>query len=161
MAWPLVLERIPDAELWIVGGGDAADELKNLASAGAAAGHIRFFGPVSEEEKQSLLRKSRCLVLPSRGEGFGLVYLEAMRLGRPCLASIHDAGQEVIDPPESGLAVDPGDMAALAEAVTELLSANEHWQRWSANAKRRYEADFTALDFQRRLAEVVLQAQAQ
>jgi phosphatidylinositol alpha-1,6-mannosyltransferase len=157
-AWPLVLQSISDAELWIVGGGDAESNLKSLASVGAASGKIRFFGAVSEEKKQDLLRQSRCLVLPSRGEGFGLVYLEAMRLGRPCLSSVHDAGQEVIGPPESGLAVEPGNQQALADAVRQLLGADCRWQTWSSNAKRRYEAEFTAAHFQRRLAEAMLEA---
>jgi phosphatidylinositol alpha-1,6-mannosyltransferase len=156
-AWPLVIDRIPDAELWIVGDGNAAADLKSLASAGSASAQIRFFGPVSEEEKQRLLRQSRCLVLPSRGEGFGLVYLEAMRLGRPCLSSVHDAGQEVIAPPQSGLAVEPGDAHALAEAVAELLKPDCRWQQWSANAKCRYEAEFTAAHFQQRLADALIE----
>lgn len=157
-AWPLVLQSISDAELWIVGGGDAESNLKGLASVGTASGKIRFFGAVSEEKKQDLLRQSRCLVLPSRGEGFGLVYLEAMRLGRPCLSSVHDAGQEVIAPPESGLAVEPGNQQALADAVRQLLGADCKWQTWSSDAKRRYEAEFTAAHFQRRLAEALLEA---
>jgi phosphatidylinositol alpha-1,6-mannosyltransferase len=157
-AWPMVLKSLSDAELWIVGGGDAAGDLKNLAAGGAAAGQIRFFGAVSEEKKQDLLRLSRCLVLPSRGEGFGLVYLEAMRLGRPCLSSVHDAGQEVIFPPESGLATDPGNQTALADAVVQLLGSGCRWQSWSSNAKRRYEAEFTAAHFQRRLADAVIEA---
>jgi len=156
-AWPAVIERVAAAELWIVGGGDAVNDLKALASAGPAAGRIRFFGPVSEERKQTLLRQSRCLVLPSRGEGFGLVYLEAMRLGRPCLSSIYDAGQEVIAPPHSGLAVEPGNPRALGEAVAALLSADGNWQQWSAGAKRRYDSEFTAAHFQQRLADAVLE----
>ncbi len=154
-AWPLVLQSVSHAELWIVGGGDAENNLKRLAASGSASGQIRFFGAVSEEEKQRLLRQSRCLVLPSRGEGFGLVYLEAMRLGRPCLSSVHDAGQEVISPPESGIAVEPGDQNALAEAVLQLLGTDCVWQTWSSNAKRRYEAEFTAAHFQRRFADAV------
>jgi glycosyltransferase involved in cell wall biosynthesis len=159
-AWPLVLKCVSDAELWIVGGGDGEGDLRNMASAGTASGQIRFFGAVSEQEKQNLLRQSRCLVLPSRGEGFGLVYLEAMRLGRPCLSSVHDAGREVIAPPESGIAVEPGNARALAEGVAELLSADRKWQQWSDNAKRRYENEFTAAHFQRRLADAVLEADA-
>src|SRR5580704_2284364 len=156
-AWPLVMDQIPDAELWIVGDGDAAGNLKSLASAGTASARIRFFGPVSEEEKQRLLRQSRCLVLPSRGEGFGLVYLEAMRLGRPCLSSVHDAGQEVIEPPRSGLAVEPGNARALADAVAALLKPDCRWQQWFANAKCRYEAEFTAAHLQQRLADALLE----
>lgn len=150
-AWPLVLKRVSGAELWIVGGGDAAGDLRGLASAGAASGQIRFFGAVSEDQKQNLLRQSRCMVLPSRGEGFGLVYLEAMRLGRPCLSSVHDAGQEVIGPPQAGIAIDPGDTEALAAALIRLLTPGQEWQQWSAEAQSRYESTFTAAHFQSRL----------
>jgi len=156
-AWPLVLKSFSDAELWIVGGGDAESKLKSLASAGAASGRIRFFGAVSEEEKQRLLRQARCLVLPSRGEGFGLVYLEAMRLGRPCLSSIHDAGQEVVCPPHAGIAVEPSDTEALADALIRLLTPGAAWQQWSEDAQRRYESGFTAAHFQHRLLDALLE----
>lgn len=159
-AWPLVLKSVPDAELWIVGGGDGEARLKALASAGPAARRIRFFGVVPDERKQDLLRQSRCLVLPSRGEGFGLVYLEAMRLGRPCLSSTLDAGQEVIGHLDAGIAVDPRNPCGLAEAVVNLLDSEEQWQRWSANAARRYESGFTAAHFRKRLAEAVFQSPA-
>jgi phosphatidylinositol alpha-1,6-mannosyltransferase len=160
-AWPLVLARVPSAELWIVGGGDGSGALRNLASEGTASRQIKFCGVVSDEEKQSLLRQARCMVLPSRGEGFGLVYLEAMRLGRPCLSSIHDAGQEVIGPGNSGIAVEPGDRCALAEAVAKLVSADCTWEQWSANARRSYESQFTAAHFQQRLVDAVLEGQVQ
>jgi phosphatidylinositol alpha-1,6-mannosyltransferase len=159
-AWPLVVERAPEAELWIVGGGDAAGDLQSLAAAGPAARHIRFFGVLPEQTKENLLRQSRCLVLPSLGEGFGLVYLEAMRLGRPCLSSIHDAGSEVIGHPESGIAVEPRDPRALAAAVVELLNTDSRWQQWSSNARQRYEAKFTAAHFEKRLAGAVLEGEA-
>jgi phosphatidylinositol alpha-1,6-mannosyltransferase len=154
-AWPCVLQTTPEAELWIVGGGDAADELRALAAASEAKERIRFFGVVTDAQKDRLLRQSRCLVLPSRGEGFGLVYLEAMRLGRPCLASIHDAGREVVGPPDAGLAVNPGDTDEMAQAITRLLTPGAEWERWSTVARRRYESGFTAVHFQRRLVEAV------
>lgn len=159
-AWPLVTERIPAAELWIVGGGEGAHELRELASATGMAERVRFPGVVSEEEKRALLERSRCMVLPSRGEGFGLVYLEAMRLGRPCLSSIYDAGREVIDPPHAGIAVDPANSRDLAGAVVELLAGGSAWQERSVNAKRRYEEQFTAAHFQRRLLDAVVKTPA-
>jgi glycosyltransferase involved in cell wall biosynthesis len=98
-----------------------------------------------------LIAEARCLVLPSKGEGFGLVYLEAMRLGRPCLSSTLDAGREVVNPPEAGLAVDPDDAMALSDAVVRLLNRGPEWERWSASAKARYESSFTAAHFEQRL----------
>ena len=150
-AWPTILRQIPTAELWIAGGGDLEPELKRMANAMGIERQIRFFGVVSEEEKERLIRAARCLALPSRGEGFGLVYLEAMRHGRPCLASNVDAGREVVSPPVAGLCSPPDDPGAISEAVIRLLSPGEEWACWAANAKARYESAFTAAHFERRM----------
>jgi phosphatidylinositol alpha-1,6-mannosyltransferase len=112
---------------------------------------VRFWGWVSEAKKRELLAHCRCLALPSRGEGFGLVYLEAMRLGRPCLVSTLDAGREVVHPPEAGLAADPQRPEELAEAVCRLLSHGPAWVAWSHQARERYATHFTARHFQDRL----------
>jgi glycosyltransferase involved in cell wall biosynthesis len=150
-AWPLVLQRVPQAELWIAGDGDLRGDLQRYVGERRLDHRVRFWGQVSERRKEELLLESHCLALPSRGEGFGLVYLEAMRLGRPCLVSTVDAGREIVNPPEAGLAVDPGNAEALAEAVVRLLSPGPDWDGWSARARQRYEGYFTAVHFQRRL----------
>ena len=150
-AWPLVLERIPDAQLWIVGDGDLRPSLEDLAWQHVPMGSVRFYGQVSELEKEQLLARCSCLALPSRGEGFGLVYVEAMRMGRPCLVSGVDAGREVVNPPEAGLAVDPGDPHAIADAVSRMLTVGAEWDQWSRCARSRYEAHFTREHFHQRL----------
>jgi phosphatidylinositol alpha-1,6-mannosyltransferase len=150
-AWPLVLERIPEAQLWIVGDGDLRPSLEDLARQHVPMGSVRFYGQVSELEKEQLLARCSCLALPSQGEGFGLVYVEAMRMGRPCLVSDVDAGREVINPPEAGLAVDPGDPRAIVDAVSRMLTAGAEWERWSRCARSRYEAHFTREHFHQRL----------
>lgn len=150
-AWPRVRARVPAAELWIAGGGSLEPELKRIASEIGESDRVRFFGVITEERKLELLMQARCLALPSRGEGFGLAYLESMRLGRPCLCSTMDAGREVVNPPEAGLAVDPCDAEAMADGVTRLLMPGAEWDRWSAQAKARYEARFTAQLFGDRL----------
>ncbi len=154
-AWPLVRKSIAGAELWIAGDGDLRAELETMVRSRGLAGQVRFFGRVSEEEKHELLMRSRCLAMPSRGEGFGLVYLEAMRLGRPCLVSTLDAGREVVSPPHAGLAVDPTNSQGLAEMLCRLLSSGPEWRQWSASARRRYEDNFTARHFQERLLDAL------
>ncbi|MEZ5353424.1 MAG: glycosyltransferase family 4 protein [Bryobacteraceae bacterium] len=106
-----------------------------------------FSAQSPETAKQELLARSRALLLPSRGEGFGLAYLEAMRLGRPSLTSTLDAGREVVNPPECGLAADPADLEALANAVIRLLGDTAQWPAWSASCRRRYEERFTETHF--------------
>ncbi len=153
--WPLVRECLPEAELWIAGDGDLRSELEALARTQGLAQCIRFTGYISEEEKQQVLARCSCLALPSQGEGFGLVYLEAMRLGRPCLVSTLDAGREVVNPPEAGLSADPRDPRALGEAVCRLLTPGQEWDEWSLRSRQRYEQHFTAAHFQQRLIEAL------
>jgi phosphatidylinositol alpha-1,6-mannosyltransferase len=150
-AWPHVLRWAPTAQLWIVGAGDLRHDLEEIAAARRFGTSVRFLGEVSDDEKQALLLRCRCLVLPSRAEGFGLVYAEAMRLGRPCVVSTIDAGREIVNPPEAGLAANPTDPHALASAMCRLLSKGSSWQQFSGRARARYDANFTATHFQHRL----------
>lgn len=150
-AWPHVLRRIPTAELWIAGDGDLGPMLQDFASRCGVTDRVRFLGHVSEGQKHALLARCRCLAMMSHREGFGLVYLEAMRMGRPCLVSTVDAGREVVNPPEAGLAADPRDVEQVAAAVCRLLSPGPQWTQWSIHARLRYERLFTARHFQQRL----------
>ncbi|GIW56727.1 MAG: hypothetical protein KatS3mg082_3131 [Nitrospiraceae bacterium] len=154
-AWPHIMARIPEAQLWIAGDGDLRPELERLARKRGVQDRVTFFGFVTDEEKAELLSRCRCLAMPSRGEGFGLVYLEAMRVGTPCLVSTLDAGREVVNPPEAGLAVDPSDSRGLADAVCRLLMPGPDWERWSRRARERYERQYTAAHFQQRLLEAL------
>lgn len=156
-AWPLVVQRIHDAELWIVGSGNLREDLVRVARESNVHRHVRFLGRVSPQEKQDLLSQSRCLALPSRSEGFGLVYVEAMRMGRPCLVSTVDAGREVINPPEAGLAVPPDNIQELADATCRLLTRGPEWEGLSERAQRRYESQFTAAHFQQRLLQALVE----
>jgi phosphatidylinositol alpha-1,6-mannosyltransferase len=158
-AWPLVRSVIPNAELWIAGNGPLIASLKNVGERLGLQACVRFFGTVSEEQKELLLSRSRCLALPSRGEGFGLAYLEAMRLGRPCLVSQSDAGREVVAPPEAGIAVNVEDRTAIAAALVQLMRDGHHWKTLSQNARRRYETQFTADRFQCRLVRALVAGQ--
>ncbi len=150
-AWRLVREQIPNARLWIAGDGNLRPDLERRVQELHLGEAVRFLGQVSEARKAELLQECHALAMPSRGEGFGLVYLEAMRMARPCLVSDCDAGREVVNPPEAGLAVNPADSRALADAACRLLASNDEWLNWSRRAQRRYESNFTAAHFQARL----------
>lgn len=154
-AWPRVTEKIPNAELWIAGDGDLRGDLEEMVSNLGLQSKVKFWGRITEEKKQELLALSRCLAMPSRGEGFGLVYLEAMRGGRPCLISKHDAGREVVNPPEAGLAVNQDNEEEIVDALCRLLSDGDEWNAWSVQARHRYENYFTARHYQERLVNAL------
>jgi glycosyltransferase involved in cell wall biosynthesis len=154
-AWPAVRERLPDARLWIVGEGSLRAELQLRVNTLGLNQHVLLYGRVDEEKKVELLRRARALLLPSRAEGFGLVYAEAMRLGRPSLVGSYDAGREVVNPPECGLAADPDQPSGLADAIVRLLTAGPEWDTWNANALQRYGERYTAAAFQKRLVRAL------
>ena len=75
--------------------------------------------------------------MPSRQEGFGLVYAEAMWHGLPCLGSTADAAGEVIAQGETGLLVPYGDVAAIEAALTSLLGDPDARARMGEAGRRR------------------------
>lgn len=145
--WSRVRAVLPEAELWIAGDGNLRSDLEELAR---GVEGIRFWGRVSVAQKEELLRRCRCLAMPSRAEGFGLVYTEAMRLGRPCLVSDEDAGREVVNPPEAGIAVKQNDLEAMAQSLVFLLGDSEERRDMGHRAKARYDGRFTRGHFQER-----------
>lgn len=153
--WARVREAVPGAQLWVAGDGDLRTDLETKVRDLQLAESVKFLGRVSQAQKQELLQACRVFAMPSRAEGFGLVYLEAMRVGRPCLVSDCDAGRQVVNPPEAGLAVNPSDPDALVRALTRLLQESAEWRAWSAQARMRYESNYTAGHFQSRISAAV------
>ena len=153
-AWSLVRQREPDANLVIAGEGDLRPELERLVSTNRLEHSISFTGLVSEQQKAGLLEQCTCFLMPSRNEGFGLVYLEAMRIGKACLVGTNDAGPEVINPPEGGLAVDPDSRSELAQSILQLLD-HEGWTQRARSTKQRFENNFTESHFKTRMLDAL------
>lgn len=127
-AWPLVLARVPDAELHLYGkdgrsefGGGMRDELRSRLPA-AAADHVRFHGHVSGAEVLAALGEARAAVFPSYAEAFAHAPLEAMATGCPTAYTTRGSGRELITPESDGLLVDPDDRLAIATALVRLLT---------------------------------------
>jgi len=124
-AMPYILEQYPDAQLVLVGKGDDLQRLINLAMVQSplVQAHIFMPGFVEDEVLENLYQLCYVFAMPSRGEGFGLVYIEAMRWGKPCIASRIDAAQYIVQHEKTGLLVDdPTNSRDVASAILELLS---------------------------------------
>lgn len=150
-----VLEAMPrlasEARLIVAGDGDDRPRLEAKAAALGLAGSVLFTGFVSEATLAELYRRSAALVLPSRGEGFGLVYLEAMRAGKPCLATRGSAAEEVVEDGVTALLVDPEDGEELAAALSRLLGEPGLAGKLGEAGRRRWLRDFSAERFRERL----------
>jgi len=146
--WPAVKRTIADAQLIVVGGGDDAARLRQKA-ADTCAG-ITFLGRVDEPTLAALYRDATFLVMPSRDEGFGLVYLEAMRASTPCIA-VHGAAEEIITDGHDGLIVDASDNDELLAAMVRLFSDAQARKSMGAAAARLVNTQFDAASLQRRV----------
>ena len=150
-AWPSVLERVPGAQLWIVGSGRDKERLVLAARERGLADAVRFFGKVSDRELGQLYRRASVFTMPSREEGFGLVYAEAMWWGLPCIGSTADAAGQVIVDGETGILVPYGDAPALGRAVGEILANPERARRMGEASGRRARSEFSFPRFRRDL----------
>jgi phosphatidylinositol alpha-1,6-mannosyltransferase len=119
--WQRVRDAVPDARLWIVGKGDDQPRLEARARELGHADSVSFLGRIPDAELSALYRRASVFVMPSRQEGFGLVYAEAMWHGLPCIGSTADAAAEVIRDGVTGALVPYGDAPATAEALIALL----------------------------------------
>ena len=82
---------------------------------------IKLLNAVPPERLSDLLESHHCLAVPSFYEGFGIVYLEAMRFGEPVVASTAGAIPEVVDNGREGFLISAGDIDALTEAIGRLI----------------------------------------
>jgi phosphatidylinositol alpha-1,6-mannosyltransferase len=154
-AWPSVLPRAPEAKLVCVGEGDDLERLRSKACALGIGHAVEFPGFVSDDERWRLYREAALFAMPSRREGFGLVYLEAMAAGLPCIGSVHDAASEVIADGETGCLVDQADISGIAERIVGLLSDEARRVAMGDAGRRRFLAQFTFDAFQARLVTAV------
>jgi len=118
-AMPLIQQHLPKATLRIVGGGDDLDRLRKLAREIDPSGAITFLGHIDDSALRAEYASCDIFALPSRKEGFGLVYLEAMSFGKPCIAARAGGAPEVVTE-EVGALVDYDDRKDIAEACLRL-----------------------------------------
>jgi glycosyltransferase involved in cell wall biosynthesis len=99
-------------------------------------------GRVSDEERLDLLNACDCLILPSAGESFGIVYLEAWTVGKPVIGARTPAVSTVIDDGMDGWLVPADDPVSLARAVSRWIEsphlARQMGERGREKVLRRY-----------------------
>ena len=125
-----------DFNVVILGKGKDEKELKLLAKKLAIDDKIYFLG--FQKNPFKFLKHSRCYVMSSRSEGFGIVLVEAMALGRPVISVDCSAGpREILENGEYGILVPAGDIKGLANVIKESLENDELIEYFSKKAIQR------------------------
>ncbi len=119
---PRLLRRRPDLLYLVMGSGSDKGRLEEKAARLGIADKVIFTGRVAESEKARHYRLADAFVMPSQGEGFGFVFLEAMACGIPVVASSKDGGREAVRDGQLGTLVDPSNMDDIVRGIDEALA---------------------------------------
>lgn len=115
-------------ELNIIGAGEEHDNLQKQINEASLQNNIHLLGYKSKEEIISFLSKSDVFVLPSRSETFGVVYVEAMALGLPVIATVCNGPEEFVTKTD-GLLIPVNDVDALADAIKYMFEHYDQYDR--------------------------------
>jgi glycosyltransferase involved in cell wall biosynthesis len=139
---------------WIVGDGPCRAKWEALRDRLGLQSQVRFLGTVPFRELRARYARASIFCLPSRQEGFGIVFLEAMAAGLPVVAGRAAAVPETVHDGETALLVDPADPMALANALETLLADPRRRRAMGEAGRRRvqeYRADRVASLFLERV----------
>jgi glycosyltransferase involved in cell wall biosynthesis len=136
-----VIQRRPEYRLMIIGDGPMRARLGAMTAHLQMEGQVEFMGGMTSDDVRAWMQRARVFVLPSREEGLGVVLLEAIACGTPCIGSSVGGIPDIVTP-DVGVLVPPADVAALTEAVLSILDDPVLWESMSLSARTRAARDF-------------------
>lgn len=145
-AWKKVVKQQPDWKLEIYGKKDESQKLESLADALGITENVSFLNPEKNIEQKYL--ESSIYVMSSRFEGFGMVLIESMACGVPCVSFDCNYGpSDIIQNGIDGYVVENGNVEALARTIVSLIEDETMRKTMGAKAKQ---------NVQRYLPEVIV-----
>jgi teichuronic acid biosynthesis glycosyltransferase TuaC len=133
----------PALSLELIGDGPERPRLEQLAQELGIEAKVHFRGRQSRREVADAVRRATVFAMPSRYEGLGCVYLEAMSAGKPVVACQGQGIEEVIRPAVNGCLIAPDDLQGLSETLAALLQQMELRQKIGQAARRTVLQGFT------------------
>jgi glycosyltransferase involved in cell wall biosynthesis len=120
-ALPEIRRQLPDVHYMLVGKGDDRPRIEQLVAQLHLQESVTLAGFISDEEIGDHYNLCDVFAMPSKGEGFGIVYLEALACGKPTLGGNQDGAIDALCNAELGALVEPDDVGALAQTIVQIL----------------------------------------
>ena len=121
-AFAKALQRVPNAQLHIIGAGDFRPALESLAATLNISKQTTFFGFVSEEEKIRLLSEAWCMANTSMKEGWGITNIEANACGTPVISSNSPGLRDAVQDGKSGLLYEYGNIDEFSNHLVDIFT---------------------------------------
>jgi glycosyltransferase involved in cell wall biosynthesis len=156
-AMPEIRGEVPGVHYLLVGEGDDRPRIERRIRDLGLQRDVTLTGFVSDHELPDYYNLCSLFAMPSKREGFGIVYLEAMACGKPAIAGNRDGARDALMDGELGILVDPDDVAAFGDVVVEVLSGR-HPNRAiydPVELRRRVVERFGPASFRARLEEIL------
>lgn len=149
-AWPGVVAAIPDARLVLAGSGDVQAWRLRFGNDDS----VEFAGWITGPQKEALLRAAWAFVLPSHVEALPMAVLESMAAGVPVVATRVGGVPSAVTDGDTGLLIEPRDVAALRSAIISLLTDRERRLQLGAAGRQRAVEVFSVETQARRIEAV-------
>jgi phosphatidylinositol alpha-1,6-mannosyltransferase len=161
---PRLCASFSDLHLVAVGSGDDLPRLRAIAADLGVADRVHFLEGLSREEIAACYARADVFALPSTGEGFGLVFLEAMASAKPIVGAACGGTTDVVEDGVNGLLVPPDDTERLADALNRLLRDDslraEMGRRGAHIVRQKYSFHIFQAELERILGECGVRDQA-
>jgi glycosyltransferase involved in cell wall biosynthesis len=144
--------------LRVVGGGPEEAALRRLAGELGVAGRVRWDGHLPQADLAARYRRAAALLVPGRDEGLGLVAVEGQLSGAPVVAAASGGLLDVVADARTGRTFPPGEPAALARTVEQVLADPDHTARMARAAREQAAARFGPAGAARAYAAVYAEA---
>ncbi|MBW4649292.1 MAG: glycosyltransferase [Kastovskya adunca ATA6-11-RM4] len=121
-ALPKIREQIPNIHYVLVGQGSDRPRIEQMITQLNLQESVTLTGFIPDEELGDHYNLCDVFAMPSKGEGFGIVYLEALASGKPTLGGDRDGAIDALCQGELGVLVDPDDAEAIAQSLIQILN---------------------------------------
>lgn len=153
-ALSLLKEKIPNIKYSVIGKGDDVERLKKLASDLGVTEDIDFLGFV--DDINAYYQHCDVFTLPSKKEGFGIVYLEAMQYKKPVIAVNYGGATDVVKDGETGYLCEYDDSKCLIDQIYNLYISNDLSKQLGCNGYSRLIEKFTFDTFKKKLESILI-----
>lgn len=140
---PALLENFPGVQLVAVGEGSDLPRLQSLAVEFGVSEHVHFLPFIAHDQLPNAYDHCEVFAMPSRGEGFGLVFIEAMARAKPVIGGSHGGTPEIIDDGIDGYLVPYGEVPQLVDRLQRLLSDDSVRRHMGSQALAKVAREFT------------------